>query len=161
MLRNITKSSKKIRVLFKWKPSLWMAGCWKQPGKYFCFPIRKTNTVTVSEPFPLHGSKPTHLSKWNNRWLSSVPLFLKPVTISPMYCDLEVEWTVGKKARRSLLQGYSRDCKIWTRSRTCSWRNRLGKWLEMKLIMPQLEPPQAIHTLMSLHESNELGRKHN
>lgn len=30
----------------------------------------------------------------------------------------------------------------------------------MGLIMPQLETPQAKHTPMSLHESNEMGRKH-
>lgn len=34
--------------------------------------------------------------------IDACPLFLKPVTISPMYCDLELDWTVEKKARRSL-----------------------------------------------------------
>lgn len=29
--------------------------------------------------------------------IDACPLFLKPVTISPMYCDLELDWTVEKK----------------------------------------------------------------
>lgn len=75
-----------------------------------------------------------------------------------MYCEPEVGRAV-EEGQETLM--YTGDCNERTiRSRTCSWQTRLGKCLEMELIMPQLEPPQAIHTPMSLHESNEMGRKH-
>ena len=75
-----------------------------------------------------------------------------------MYCEPEVG-RAAEEGQETLM--HIGDCsEQTTRSRTCPWQTRLGKCLEMKLIMPQLEPPQAIHTPMSLHESNEMGRKH-